>query len=213
MRLGRLAGAGGPRGGDDHGLGLGELGRVGREEGQRDGGRVAAGHRDALAPRQRRPPAGQLGQAVGPGTGVRRGVELLPVRGVLEPEVRPHVDHEHLVTELLRHGGGLPVRQGQEDHVVPGEHLGGGRLEHPPGQRPQVRLQGAERLARVGVRREGPDLDLGVDQQKAEQLPAGVSARPCHCCTYHHRNPPRRWHDYTHCRTFMQRFDHPHGPP
>ena len=33
---------------------------------------------------------------------------------------------------------------------MPGQHLGGGRLEHPVGQRDQVRLEGAERLPGVG---------------------------------------------------------------
>ncbi|SCD34218.1 hypothetical protein GA0115253_1000911 [Streptomyces sp. Termitarium-T10T-6] len=79
------------------------------------------------------------------------------------------------------------MREREEDDVVPGEHLGGGGLQHPAGQGPQVRLERTERLPDVGVPGESADLDLRVCEQKTEQLPAGVSARPCHCCSYHHR--------------------------
>lgn len=102
---------------------------------------------------------------------MRGAVELLPVGGVLQPEVGAHVDDEHLVTELFGHGGGLPVRQGQEDDVVSGEHLGRGRGEHAVRERPQVRLQRAESLPRVGVAGEGPDLDLWVGEEQTEQFP------------------------------------------
>lgn len=63
------------------------------------------------------------------------------------------------------------MRQGEKDDVVPGEDLGGGRLQDPVGERPEMGLQGAELLPRVGVAGEGPDLDLGVNQQQTEQLP------------------------------------------
>ena len=82
------------------------------------------------------------------------------------------------------------MRQGEHDRVVAGEHLGRGVLEQPVGQRGQVRVDAAERLP--GVRRggEGPDLEVGVLQQQAHDLTAGVPARPGDCDTSH-------VHDYT----------------
>ena len=90
-------------------------------------------------------------------------VEPLPGGGVGEPEVGAAVDDHDVVRRSC--GGeraGLAVRQGEEDDVVPGERLELGRLEHPVGQRHQVGLEGAERLARVGGAGQGADLDLGV---------------------------------------------------
>lgn len=165
-----FAGAGGARRGHDDGLGLGECGGVRGEERERDGGRVAAGDRDPPGSGERGAGAGQFGQPVGPRTGVRRSVETLPVRRVPQPEVGPHVDDQDLLAELFGDGGGLPVRQGEEDHVVSGEHLGGGGLQHPVGEGTQVRLERAELLTCVGVAGQRADLDLGVGQQQAQQL-------------------------------------------
>ena len=67
--------------------------------------------------------------------------------------------------ELGQLGGDLsagPVRQGEEDDVVPGEDVRGGGLQDPVGQGVQVRLQCAEALTGLGVGGDGPDLDLGV---------------------------------------------------
>ena len=47
-------------------------------------------------------------------------------------------------------------------------------VEDPVGERHQVRLERAEALAGVGARGEGADLDLGVAQQQAQHLAAGV---------------------------------------
>ncbi|CAM5634081.1 hypothetical protein SCALM49S_08270 [Streptomyces californicus] len=69
---------------------------------------------------------------------------------------------------------------------MPGERLGGGGFQHPVRQGPQVRLERPEGLPGVGVPGQRADLDAGVRQQQTEQLPAGVSARRCHC-SYHHR--------------------------
>ena len=59
---------------------------------------------------------------------------------------------------------------------MPGEHLDLGGLEHPLGQRHQVRLERAERLAGVARPGQGADLDPGVAEQQAQQLAAGVPA-------------------------------------
>ncbi|CAK7282294.1 hypothetical protein SGPA1_20260 [Streptomyces misionensis JCM 4497] len=190
VRLGRLARAGGAGGGDDHGLGLGEPRRVGGVEGEGRRGGVAAGYGDALGAGERGAGAGQLGEAVGPGAGVRGAVELLPVGRVPEPEVGAHVDHEHVRAELFGDGGGLPVRQREEHHVVPGERLGRGLLEHPVRQGPQVRLESAEPLPRVGVPGQRPDLDLGVREQQPQNLATRVPARPGNRRTYRHVRPP-----------------------
>ena len=106
-----------------------------------------------MAPREQLALAGQLGQAVGPGAGVVAAVELLPGGRVGEPEVGAAVDDQHVVAELGGERAGLAVRQREEDDVVAGEGLDVGRLEHPVGQRHQVRLEGAERLARRWSRR------------------------------------------------------------
>ena len=85
-----------------------------RRQGERGHGRVAAGHRDPGGAGQLLALAGQLGQAVGPGAGVAAAVELLPHRGVDEPEVGSAVD-DHAARVLLAQSGGdlagLPVRQ------------------------------------------------------------------------------------------------------
>ena len=195
VRLERLAGARGAGGRDDGDVvGLEHAGDEPGGQGQRDGGRVAARHGDAAWRRrgQRAGPGGggQLGHAVGPRPGVRGVVEGGPGALVGEPEVGAAVDDDHVVAQLGRQGRRVAVRQGEHDGVVAGEHLGGGVLEQPVGQRGQVRVDAAQRLA--GVRRggEGTDLEVGVLQQQAHDLTAGVPARPGDCDTSH-------VHDYT----------------
>ena len=90
------------------------------------------------------------------------------------------------------------MRQGEEHDVVTGEHLGGGGLEDPLGQRRQVGLQDTQRLPRVGATGEGADLDPGMPEEQAQQLAAGVptgsgdrDSRPAHL------------HDYTYDRIVM----------
>ena len=68
------------------------------------------------------------------------------------------------------------MRECQEDHVVVLEGLGAGLLQDPVGQRDQVRLEGAEELAGVAACGERADLDLGMREQQAQQLTAGVPA-------------------------------------
>ena len=126
--------------------------RAGTSDERRDG-RVAArdGHPRGAA--QGVAGTGQLGEAVRPGAGVLGPVEPHPGLGVGQPEVRAAVDDEHVVPERLGDGGRGAVRQGQEDDVVTGQHVGGGRLQDPLGQRGQVGLQDAEGLPRVATRR------------------------------------------------------------
>ncbi len=120
---------------------------------------------------------------------MRGAVEGLPVAGVLQAEVGAHVDHEHLAAELLGDGGGLAVRQREEDDVVPGERLGGGRLQHPVRERQQMRLERSQSLSGVGVPGQGADLDLGVGQEQTQQLTARIPARSGHRRTYRHGKP------------------------
>ena len=71
---------------------------------------------------------------------------------------------------------GLAVRQGEEHDVVPGERVEVGLLEHPIGQRQEVRLERAELLAGVGGSRQRADLDVRVGEQMAQELASGVPA-------------------------------------
>ncbi len=90
------------------------------------------------------------------------------------------------------------MRQREEDHVVAAEGVEAGLVEHPVGQRDQVRLEATEWLA--GVRRAGEraDLDLGVREQQPQQLASGVPAGSGD------RDPLRgHVHDYTEARMFM----------
>ena len=119
-------------------------------------------------------------------------VELLPQGGVGEPEVGAAVDDHDVVAELAGDLAGLAVRQRQEDDVVAGERLEVGRLEDPVGQRHQVRLEAAERLAGVRGAGQGADLDVGVAEQEAQQLATGVPAGSGDRDTC-----PRHVHDYT----------------
>ena len=139
--------------------------------------RVAARDRDPLGNLEQGPLPGELGQPVGPGTRVRRAVELLPVLGVGEPEVGAAVDHHDVVAELLGDRTRLAVRQRQEHDVVPAQRFRFRRsLQHPVGQRHQVGLERAEALAGVGPGGEGADLDLGMGQEQAQDLSPGVPA-------------------------------------
>ena len=73
-------------------------------------------------------------------------------------------------------GGGLPVRQGEEDQVGLGQRGRLGRRQHPVGQADQVRVDGAESLPRAGVSGDRAHVELGVRGQQAQQLAARVSA-------------------------------------
>ena len=56
----------------------------------------------------------------------------------------------------------MPVRQGQEHHVVAGEHGEFGRLDHALGQRCQVGMVLAERAAGAGGGGHRPDGEAPV---------------------------------------------------
>ena len=149
-----------PRGGDDDdvvGLDAARRRAPGRGRASTDG-RVAAGDGDpGGAARARR--AGrrrQLGQAVGPGAGVRRRRRTsVQAAGVGEPEVGAAVDDDDVVAAAgAASAAECAVRQGEEDDVVAGEHLGrglGSRTRSASGA--QVRVERPERLPGVGARR------------------------------------------------------------
>ena len=77
------------------------------------------------------------------------------------------------------------MRQGEEDDVVAGQRVDGGRLEHAVRERDQVRVDAAEPFTRTAGRRDGSDLELRVGEQQPEDLASGVAARPRHCCPDH----------------------------
>ena len=94
--------------------------------------------------------------------------------------------------ELLGDLAGLTVRQGEEDDVVTGQGLGVVALEDPVGERHQVRLQRAQRFPRVGAAGQGADPDVGVAEEQAQHLAAGVPTGTgdgdgidCMCMTIH----------------------------
>lgn len=101
--------------------------------------------------------------------------------------VGAHVDDEDVLAELGGDGGGLAVREREEHDVVAREDLGVGRLQGPPRERHEVRLQGAEELSGVGVAGQRADLHLGVREEQAQEFTARVSTRSGHRYTYHHR--------------------------
>ncbi|SCD94123.1 hypothetical protein GA0115246_1082716 [Streptomyces sp. SolWspMP-sol7th] len=78
------------------------------------------------------------------------------------------------------------MREAEEDDVVTGEALGARRFEHAVGERRQVRLEHAEALTGVGVRRDRADLHLGVGEKQAQHLSARVSTRSGDCRSYRH---------------------------
>ena len=178
VRLGRLAGTAGAGGRDDHEVvGLDEAGGDGRREGQRGDGRVAAGDRDpARAFEQRRA-----------GRGARAGRRARTRRARsrrTSPSASASVSRKSAPQSITTASSpscsataaGLAVRQREEDDVVTGQRLGVRLLEDPVGQRHQVGLQGTEALARVGPGGERADLDVGMGQQQAQHLAAGVPA-------------------------------------
>ena len=158
VRLGGLAGAGGAGGGDDDDVGLDEPGRDGRGEARRGDGRVAAGHGDpgrAGAARSRWP--GELGQAVGPGAGVRRRRRTCSqAAGSASRKSAP----QSMTTVVVAAAAAAiapdwPCGSARKTTSWPARVSSVVSLEHPVGERHQVRLERAERLAGVGRRRSG----------------------------------------------------------
>ena len=61
-----------------------------------------------------------------------------------------------------------------------GRVLGGGVGHHPVGQRRQVRLVLPQPPPGAGSGRDRADLDVGMAEQQAEQLPARIPGGPSH---------------------------------
>nr|KEP24043.1 hypothetical protein DA06_24490 [Georgenia sp. SUBG003] len=189
VRPGGLAGTGVAHGedGDD----VGRIDQAGRDaglEGEGHGGDVAAWHRDAACGAQPLALAltlvgeDQLGQAVRPRPGVVAAVELLPGGCVGEAVVRSAVEDEGVRAGLLERRSDLArrtVRQGEDDDVVAGERLGGRGLQDPLRERTQVRVVGVKALPGAGVRRQRTDLGVGMVQEQAQHLAAGVAGGAC----------------------------------
>jgi len=72
--------------------------------------------------------------------------------------------------------GGRAVREGEEDQVGAGQGDRVGRHETAVGQRRQLRVHRAHRLAGRRLRRKRPELDGGVPDEQAQQLPSCVPA-------------------------------------
>ena len=185
---GRARSAPGParpaRGGDDEILRGDQPGSQQGAERQRHGGRVAARAGDPTGAQQVLPE--ELGQAVRPLPRVRRVVVALPVLSAGQPVVRAEVDDRQVRRQLGGERRGLPVRQGEEHDVGLGQHLDGRRLEGPVGQLRQVRVQISDRLARRAARSDGTQSEVGVGQQKAQQLAARVAAGASDRCHHPH---------------------------
>src|SRR5699024_10988822 len=84
---------------------------------------------------------------------------------------------EGVRTRLLELGGdrpGLAVRQGEDDDIVAGEHLGGGLLDHEVRESGKMGLMSAELLTRGGMSAHRGDVQVGVSAQQPEDLSSGV---------------------------------------
>jgi hypothetical protein len=106
-----------------------------------------------------------------------------PGAGVGQPEVGTEVDDLQVRPEAGGHPGGLPGGQGQERQVAAGTGHGLRVLEPPPGQgrhAGQVGMDLGDRPARVAVRGDRAQLQVGVAGEQPEQLTAGVSAAARH---------------------------------
>ena len=197
----------------EHGRQLGGLDQAGgdaRLRGEGDRGDVAARDGDAAGRGQLAALGGgggllgveELGHAVGPRTGVRRAVEARPGVGVGQAVVGPAVDQDGRRTAPVARGHGVPdgrgdgargpVRQGEDDDVVPDEVVDVRGLHEPVRQRHEVGVVPAEPVPRRGVRRDGTDLDVRVSREKAEDLTAGVPGCAGDCCCPRHAKTIRR---------------------
>ena len=114
-----------------------------------------------------------------------RVVEGRPGIAGLEPEVGPAVDDDDVLGQLRGKGGRVAVRQGEEDHVVPGQGLGRGVLEPSSRQWRQLGMDRPEELTGAATRGHRPDLEMRVGEQEPEDLSAGIPARPRYCCPGH----------------------------
>jgi hypothetical protein len=76
-------------------------------------------------------------------------------------------------------GRGLAVREREEHQVRVGQGRGVGRAEREV-QAAEVRVYGGDGLTGPAVRGRRDQVELGVPRDQAEQLAAGVAARPGH---------------------------------
>ena len=198
----RPAGAGRAAGGDDDEVvGLDHVGVQQRGKAERDRGGVAArvGHPAGTGEGDSR--ARQLGEAVGPGAGVVAGVPPLPGRGILQPEVRAEVDHERVGRQRRDHGGRPAVRQGEEHHLGLGQLRRGQVEQRAVSQRDEVRMDLAQRGARIAARDERAHLERRMAVQQPQQLTAGVATGPHDGRS--HAHAPTLLHDDADERVFM----------
>ena len=187
--LERLAGArGAARRDHDDVLAVGEATGDRGQQCQGDRGRVAARNGDPAGAGQSGALAGEFGQPIGPGAGVRRAVEGLPRLRVEQPVVGAGVDDEHVGAEFGGQGGRGTVGQREEDHVVAGEGLCRRVGDHPVSQGREVLVVGEQGCPGAGARGQRPEFDLGMGQQQPEQLTAGIAGRPGHGYGVRHRH-------------------------
>ncbi len=108
-----------------------------------------------------------------------RAIETFPGLCVTQPEIGSGIDDEHTWPELAGDPGAGPVRQRQEDNLMPGQVLcrGGGDLA--TGQGRQVRLMLSETIAHGRTARQGPDFHLRMLQQQPQYLTPRVSRASC----------------------------------
>ena len=99
----------------------------------------------------------------------------LPCVRVREPEVGPEIDDREGIRQLGRQGGGLPVRQGEEDEIGLGQHRGGGLDQRKVRVLRQVRMDRTDRLTGPTPGRQRTDADLGMRGEQAEQLSPGIA--------------------------------------
>ena len=185
--LGRAAGAAGAaRGHDDDIGGVDQAGRDERGQGEDDRGGVATAVGHPRAGGDRVPLAGQLGQPERPRLAVVTAVRAVPGLGVAEPVVGTEVDHLAVPRQGCRERSGLTVRQRQEDDVGLGESGRTGPFEDPVGQLRQVRVQVRDALPRRAAGAQRAELEVGVLEQQAQQLTAGVAAGSRYRCCHAH---------------------------
>ena len=197
------AGAGGAAGRDDHDVvGLDQPGGDQRRERQDRRDRVAAGVGDPRRGGDRGALAGQLGQAVGPGAGVRRRRSTARRRRRRSAGGRRR--GRRLRTDSGSCGGqraGRAVRQGEEDQVGVGRASGRRLGEGQVGQRAQVRVDVARPV--------GPALPCAVTAttiQLGMRRRAGAAApRPAYPLAPATATRYSHAHNYAVCRNFMQR--------
>jgi hypothetical protein len=94
----------------------------------------------------------------------------------VEPERRRQVDRAHAgVRELAAELGGRTVRRRQEDQVELSEAIDLDRVEHLLAGK--VREQLRHRRARLGVRSQHGDLEVGMSGREPSELDASVPGR------------------------------------